>query len=484
MTEITVTTGASPVPLYLSQLNRHGMIAGATGTGKTVTLKVLVEKLSQQGIPTVLADIKGDLSGLAKAGTWTEKLAKRYQDLGISEPFEGQAFPVQLWDLYGQSGLPIRARVDQMGPLLLSRLLDLNDTQTGVLHLLFQIAAQKNWPLVDLGDLQSLLQEVLVHHKEYVAEVGQMAKQTLGAIQRNVLVLEQDGAKEFFGEPSLDITDFIQVDSSGKGLINILSANRLFQSPRIYSTVLIWLLHRLFEVLPEVGDLDKPKLVFFFDEAHLLFKDASKLFLEKVEQVVRLIRSKGVGIFFVTQHPQDLPETVLAQLGNRIQHALRAYTPKEIKAMKLAADSFPLNPDLDVETSLTEMATGEALLTFLSEKGQPSMVQRQFILSPQSSFDLLSEEEVAAMVQQSPLYRKYQQDQNPVSATELIADKKAQEQEYHVQEEKDMPKQRPKGRSYGRKTTMEKITDSFLSSFVRTIAREIGRSVMKIFRGK
>ena len=490
MTSITITKGAVETPIYLRMLNRHGLIAGATGTGKTVTLKVLTEKLSKEGIPVFLADIKGDLSGLAKAGQWTPKLEERYKLLGITDPFEPQAFPVRLWDVFGQAGHPVRATVEGMGSLLLSRLLDLNETQSGILAIVFKVAQEKDWPLIDLKDLQSLLKEVYEHSSDYSAQYGNITKQSVGAIQRSLLVLEEEGADQFFGEPALDLNDFMQVDASGRGYINILSATKLFHSPKLYSTFLIWMLSRLFETLPEVGDPEKPKLVFFFDEAHLLFKDASKLFLEKVEQVVRLIRSKGVGIYFITQNPQDLPESVLAQLGNRVQHALRAYTPKEMKAIKVAAQSFRPNPDFDTETVITELGTGEALVSFLNEKGQPSVVESAYILSPQSSFDLLNESEQLALITTSPFHQKYATTIDRESAYEKLAakaSKEAQEKEQKEAEKEEAAADKAaQKRSPGRprKSSLEKAKDSFLSSLFRTIAREIAKLIMGSFKRK
>ncbi len=333
MTEIQVGVGKEPIMMQLNMLNRHGLIAGATGTGKTVTLKVLAEELSLAGVPVFLADIKGDLTNIAKEGALTDKLSQRLEKIGYKD-FEPQAFPVRLWDVLGQAGHPVRATISEMGPLMLSRLLGLNDTQEGVLNIIFKIADEKGWLLIDLKDLQAILKEVYDHASDYSAIYGNIAKQSVAAIQRGLLVLEQEGGEVFFGEPALELTDFIVTDDKGQGMVNILNASKLFQSPTLYATFLMWMLAELYETLPEVGDLDKPKFVFFFDEAHLLFKDAPKAFVEKVEQMVRLIRSKGVGIFFITQNPLDLPESILAQLGNRLQHALRAYTPKEIKAVK------------------------------------------------------------------------------------------------------------------------------------------------------
>ena len=436
-----------------------------------MTLKVITEKLSQQGIPVFLADIKGDLSGLAKAGQWTPKMEERYKLLGITDPFEPQAFPVRLWDVFGQAGHPVRATIEGMGSLLLARLLDLNETQTGILAIVFKLAKEKNWPLIDLKDLQSLLKEVYDHASEYSAQYGNISKQSVGAIQRSLLVLEQEGADQFFGEPALDLQDFMQLDSSGRGYINILSATRLFNSPKLSSTFLIWMLSRLFETLPEVGDLEKPKFVFFFDEAHLLFNDASKLFLEKVEQVVRLIRSKGVGIYFITQNPQDLPESVLAQLGNRVQHALRAYTPKEMKAIKVAAQSFRPNPEFDTETVLT-------------------VVERSYILSPQSSFDLLNESEQLALITSSPFHQKYAVRVDNESAYEKLTEKSAREEKEKEREEEDKARvaeeKASQKRSPGRprKSSLEKAKDSFISSLFRTIAREVAKLIMGSFKRK
>lgn len=421
MATITIAKGNEPIEMQLAMLNRHGLIAGATGTGKTVTLKVLTEQLSLAGVPVFLADIKGDLSNLAKEGQVTEKLSARLQKMAITD-YKPQAFPVRLWDIFAKEGQPLRTTISELGPMILSRLLGLNDTQTGVLTIVFKIADEKGWLLIDLKDLQAILKEVSQHASDYSEQYGNIAKQSIGAIQRSLLTLEQEGAEQFFGEPALDIADFISLDpASGQGVVNILSATQLFQSPTLYTTFLLWLLSELYEYLPEVGDLDKPKLVFFFDEAHLLFKDAPKVFVEKVEQMVRLIRSKGVGIFFVTQNPLDLPESILAQLGNRIQHALRAYTPKEQKAVRVAADTFRQNPGLDVATLITELEVGEALISVLNDKGQPSVVERAMIMPPKSTFSLLSEEEVQGLVQQSPLAAKYGYSIDSESAYELLA---------------------------------------------------------------
>lgn len=484
MQTITLAKGQSPVTMNLGMLNRHGLIAGATGTGKTVTLKVIAEQLSLAGVPVFLADIKGDLANLAQAGEVTEKLAKRLELLGITD-YDPQKFPVRLWDVFGEQGQPVRATISEMGPLMLSRLLNLNDTQAGVLNIVFKIADEKGWLLIDLEDLQALLKEVGDNSSTYSNDYGHITKASVGAIQRSLLVLEQEGGETFFGEPALDLQDFMQVDDAGQGIINILSANKLFQSPTLYATFLLWMLAELYENLPEVGDLDKPKLVFFFDEAHLLFKDAPKAFVEKIEQVVRLIRSKGVGIFFITQNPVDLPETVLAQLGNRVQHALRAYTPKELKAVKVAAETFRANPDLDVAQVITELEVGEALVSFLNDKAQPSIVERAYIYPPKSSFSVLDSMAIQALINQSPLEAKYRESLDRESAAELLAAKLEKEERAEAEANSKETRQASKPAKAGRKssagrqrkTVVEKATDAFISTTVRTIGRELIRGI-------
>ncbi|WNZ92589.1 DUF853 family protein [Streptococcus iniae] len=487
MATITIAKSKQDVALQLNMLNRHGLIAGATGTGKTVTLKVLAEQLSLAGVPVFLADIKGDLNNLSNAGQVSDKLSARLAKLGITD-YQPQSFPVRLWDVFGQDGQPLRTTISEMGPLMLARLMNLNDTQTGVLTIVFKIADEKGWLLIDLKDLQAVLKEVADHASDYSNQYGNIAKQSVGAIQRGLLTLEAEGAELFFGEPALDIADFIQLDvATGQGAINILNATKLFNSPTLYSTFLLWMLSELFELLPEAGDLEKPKMVFFFDEAHLLFKDAPKVFLDKVEQVVRLIRSKGVGIFFITQNPLDLPETVLAQLGNRIQHALRAYTPKEQKAVRVAADTFRQNPELDVATAITELEVGEALISVLNEKGQPSIVERAFVMPPKSDFDLLTASQWQSLMASSPFASKYGQSIDRDSAYERLAEKvlndqkQAQEQAQAKEREKQAKQEekqssRPVGRP--RKTVVEKATDAFISTAVRTIGRELVRGLL------
>ena len=361
--------------------NRHGLITGATGTGKTVTLQVMAERFSHIGVPVFMADVKGDLSGITQPGAASPKLLERLKLLGVEEPaYSGS--PAVFWDVFGEQGHPIRATVSDLGPLLLSRVLNLNETQSGVLALVFKVADDNGLLLLDLKDLRAMLQHVGDHAQEFQTNYGNVSAASIGAIQRGLLALEQQGAEKFIGEPMLNVDDLIQTGANGRGVVNILAADRLLNSPMLYSTMLLWLLSELYERLPEVGDRDKPKLVFFFDEAHLLFNDAPKMLLDKIEQVVRLIRSKGVGVYFVTQNPLDVPETVLGQLGNRVQHALRAFTPRDQKAVKAAADTLRPNPKIDTGKAITELAVGEALVSFLDEKGRPTVVERAYILPP------------------------------------------------------------------------------------------------------
>lgn len=489
MTEIQVGVGKTPICLQLNMLNRHGLIAGATGTGKTVTLKVLAEQLSLAGVPVFLADIKGDLTNIAKEGELTEKMSQRLAKIGY-EGYEPQAFPVRLWDVLGQSGHPVRATISEMEPLMLSRLLGLNNTQEGILNIIFKIADEKGWLLIDLKDLQALLKEVYDHASDYSAQYGNIAKQSVAAIQRSLLFLEQEGGNVFFGEPVLELSDFMTVDSNGQGMINILNATQLFKSPTLYATFLMWMMSELYETLPEVGDLDKPKFVFFFDEAHLLFKDAPKAFVEKVEQMIRLIRSKGVGIFFITQNPLDLPESILAQLGNRVQHALRAYTPKEIKAVKTAAETFRQNPDIDTAEAITSLEVGEALISFLNDQAQPMVVERGYIIPPKSSFGVLSAMEIQGIINQSPLYAKYTEVVDRESAYEMLATKVEQEMAQKVTEEQKKAEEKAakeaekKERQRARqpKSDFEKARDTFVNSAIRTVGRELVRGLLGSLR--
>ncbi len=414
--------------LALSRANRHGLIAGATGTGKTVTLQGLAESFSADGVPVFVADVKGDLSGISMPGSPTfkhaDKLEGRAQELGM----EGYAYsdnPAVFWDLYGEQGHPIRTTISEMGPLLLARLMDLNDTQEGVLNIAFHYADEQGLLLLDLDDLQSMLAHCAENASELSAKYGNVSKASVGAIQRSLLSLRTQGGDMFFGEPALEIDDVLGVDEQGRGLINVLAADKLMRSPKLYATFLLWLLSELFETLPEVGDPDKPKLVFFFDEAHLLFDDAPKALEEKIEQVVRLIRSKGVGVFFVTQNPIDIPEDVAGQLGNRVQHALRAFTPRDQRAIKAAAETFRINPDLDVATAITELKVGEALVSTLMEDGAPSIVQRTLIKPPRSRLGPITAKERAIIRSISPVEGKYDTAIDRESAEEVLLAKAA-----------------------------------------------------------
>ena len=402
--------------------NRHGLITGATGTGKTVTLQVLAESFSLQGVPVFMTDIKGDLSGISKSGTQGTKILERIEKLALSD-YENRGFPVCFWDVFGEQGHPMRTTISEMGPLLLSRLLNLNDTQEGVLNLAFKIADDSGLLLLDFKDLTSLLEYIGKNRSTYTLSHGNISAASIGAIQRNLLVLEQQGATHFFGEPAFDINDLLQTDNEGMGILNILAADKLMQSPRVYSTFLLWLLSELYEELPEVGDPEKPKLVFFFDEAHLLFNEAPKFLLEKIEQIVRLIRSKGVGIYFVTQNPLDVPDSVLGQLGNRVQHALRAYTPRDQKAVKAAATTFRINPDLDTEAVITQLGVGEALVSFLDAKGIPMMVERALILPPCSQIGPITADERTAILQKSLVYGVYEEVLDRESAFEILKER-------------------------------------------------------------
>jgi DNA helicase HerA-like ATPase len=398
--------------------NRHGLITGATGTGKTITLQVLAERFSSIGVPVFMADVKGDLSGLAAPGVASPKLQQRLQMLGISDWAPG-GFPTAFWDVNGEQGHPVRATISDMGPLLLARLLNLNDTQSGVLQLVFKIADDSGLLLLDLKDLRAMVQYVGENARSFTTEYGNVSAASIGAIQRGLLALEQEGGDVFFGEPMLDINDLLQTDG-GKGVINILAADKLMASPRLYSTFLLWLLAELFEQLPEVGDMEKPKLVFFFDEAHLLFSEAPAPLLEKIEQVVRLIRSKGVGVYFVTQNPLDIPDKVLGQLGNRVQHALRAFTPRDQKAVATAAETLRPNPAFDAAAAITELGVGEALVSFLDEKGRPTVVERAFVLPPASRIGPLDAGERQAVIQSSLVYGVYEKVLDRESAYEKL----------------------------------------------------------------
>ncbi len=415
--------------------NRHGLIAGATGTGKTVTLKVLAENFSRIGVPVFLADAKGDVSSIAKAGSTSPKFEERLKLLGIdSVPFA--ASPTTFWDLFGEQGHPIRTTISEIGPILLSQMLNLNDTQEGVLSAVFRVADDQGMLLLDFKDLKSMLTYVSENASELKSEYGNLSPASLGAIQRNLLALGDQGGEDFFGEPSLNIMDFIQTDSNGLGYINVLAADKLMNSPKLYATFLLWMLSELFEQLPEVGDMDKPKLVFFFDEAHLLFDNASPALQEKIEQVVRLIRSKGVGIYFVTQSPLDIPESVLGQLGNRVQHALRAFTPKDQKAVKTAADTFRVNPEFEVADAITQLGVGEALISCLDAQGTPQIVERGWVMPPYSAFSPITVEERKALMTNSIVAGVYEQIVDRESAYELLNQKVVQLEQQKIAEEK------------------------------------------------
>jgi len=423
MTEMPIVArGDEDLTLLPGMSNRHGLVAGATGTGKTVTLQVMAEALSSIGVPVFAADVKGDLSGISQPGKSSPKLDERVKSLGLGD-WKFAGCPVVLWDVFGKQGHPVRATVSEMGPLLLSRILNLNDTQTGVLTLVFKIADDSGLLLLDMKDLQAMLQHVAAAAKDHQTQYGNISAASVGAIQRGLVALQQQGGDQFFGEPALNIEDLLQVDGSGRGVVNILAADQLLQSPQLYATFLLWLMSELFEKLPEVGDPEKPKLVFFFDEAHLLFNDLPAVLQTRIEQVVRLIRSKGVGVFFVTQNPVDVPETVLGQLGNRVQHALRAFSPRDQKAVKAAAETFRSNPKLKVEEVITQLGVGEALVSFLDEKGIPGVVERATILPPHSRIGPITPEQRAEIIRASVVYGVYEKVVDRESAYEKLRGK-------------------------------------------------------------
>ena len=415
--------GKSTKPEYLELrfANRHGLVTGATGTGKTVTLQVLAEGFSNAGVPVFAADIKGDLSGIAAVGEPKDFLVKRAGEVDLGADYRQRAFPTIFWDVFGEQGHPVRATVLDMGPLLLARMLELNDVQEGVLNIAFRVAADEKIPILDLKDLRAMIANVAERSKELSQQYGNVATASVGAIQRRLLVLEEQGADQFFGEPSLDIADFMRVAPDGRGVISILAADKLMERPRLYTTFLLWMLTRLWLTLPEVGDVPKPKLVFFFDEAHLLFNEAPKALMERIEQIARLIRSKGVGVYFITQSPLDVPNTVAAQLGNRVQHALRAFTPQEQRAVRAAATTFRKNPDIDTERAIMELKVGEALVSTLENKGEPSIVQRTLIRPPEGRLGPVSDSERLSVVEYSPVYGKYEQVVDSDSAHEILA---------------------------------------------------------------
>lgn len=482
---------SSEICLIPKMANRHGLITGATGTGKTVTLQNLAETFSQMGVPVFAADVKGDLSGVAAVGGNKDSVKKRVESYHLEEKgFSFQKFPVEFWDVFGQNGTPVRATIADMGSLLLSRILSLNDTQSAVLTVLFKISKDEQWDLVDMKDLQKILEYVGNNTNKYQASYGNISTASIGAIQRGLVALDNEGVGQFFGEPDLNIDDLIQTNGD-KGVINILSADKLINNPKIYSTFLLWLMTKLFTVMPEVGDLEKPKLVFFFDEAHLLFNDAPKVLLEKVEQVVRLIRSKGVGIYFISQSPTDIPDSILGQLGNRVQHALRAYTPKDQKALKVAAQTFRANPKFDTETAISELATGEALISFLDEKGTPQPVERAFVLPPEGQIGPLDTEVRKQMMANSLLYRHYAQSQDRTSAYEILGEKMANtlsEKEALEQAKENEKKQKEQERLQRTQEKEDKRESSqrtkFWGSLASAVLVPVAKNIIKsLFKG-
>ena len=496
--KVWLATGEQPVYLEPGMANRHGLIAGATGTGKTVTLKVLAESFSDMGVPVFLTDIKGDLSGMCQAGVETKHIRRSIDNMQI-ENFTYTPYPVRFFDVYGKLGHPVRTTISEMGPELLSRLLGLNETQSGILRIVFRIADDKGLLLLDLKDLRSMVQYVGDNAKEYKLTYGNISSQSVGAIQRALLELEDEGGNIFFGEPALDLADWIDWNEDGKGVMNILACQELFQHPLLYATFLLWMLSELYEMLPEAGDLDKPKLAFFFDEAHLLFADAPKALVDKVEQVVRLIRSKGVSVWFITQNPSDLPDSVLGQIGNRVQHALRAYTPKDQKALRAAAQSFRENPNFDTEEALQALGTGEALVSVLDAKGVPSIVEKAGILPPRSSMNAATAEQIQEVIAASPLAAKYTVVEDRHSAYEELVElqqeaaeaeaRLAAEEAAREEEEKARKAEEKAAKATAKKTSaaskkkqsaFEKEINKTISKAATKVGKEIGK---QLFRG-
>ena len=462
--------------------NRHGLIAGATGTGKTVTLQVMAETFCQAGVPCFMADMKGDLSGISQVGKMSGFIEKRLPEFEIENP-QFQACPVRFYDVFGEQGHPMRATISQMGPQLLSRLMQLNETQDGVLNIVFRIADERGLLLIDLKDLRSMLDWVSKHAKEYTTKYGNISIQTIGAIQRSLLQLEAQGADKFFGEPSFDIYDLMQTEG-GKGVMSVLAADKLMMQPKLYSTFLLWLLSELYSTLPEVGDMELPKLVFFFDEAHMLFNDTSKALLDKIEQIIRLIRSKGVGIYFITQSPTDIPENILGQLGNRVQHALRAYTPKDQKAVKTAADTFRANPAFKTDEAIMNLETGEALVSFLDPKGAPTVVERAKILFPLSQIGAVTEGQRLDIIKQSRIYGKYDTPIDRESAFEVLMAEA--EQQMAEQEEETAAKAEEKEAANGKKKSgiMGKVMKAIFTAVTSTFATILGTYISDKVTGK
>ncbi|MDU1023691.1 MAG: helicase HerA-like domain-containing protein [Peptoniphilus harei] len=488
MEKILIGKGKSENSILLNKVNRHGLISGATGTGKTVTLKVLTEGLSDAGVPTILADVKGDLANISKPGEINDKLQERLNELGISN-FEFKNYPVNMWDVYGEKGVPLRVTVSEMGPLMLSKILDLNDTQMGVLNIIFKVADSEGLLLIDLKDLKQVINFVNDNRDEISKNYGNMASQSLSAISRKLLFIEDAGGDLFFGEPAIDINDLVRTDSSGKGIVNILNASKLISNPLLYSMLLLYLLSEIYENFPEVGDLEKPKLVFFFDEAHLLFNNTPSVLKNKIIQVVRLVRSKGVGVFFITQNPLDVPEEVSSQLSNRIVHQLRAYSPKELKAINAVADTFRQDDSMDLKEEIINLRTGEAIVSFADESGAPTLADKALILPPHSSFVTLNDAEYKNLVESSNLYSKYKDMVDRESAYEVlikrIENEKIAEGREKLEEEKrkemekrekELEKERKSSRK--QKSYIDKGIDSMLGTITRSIGREIARGIL------
>jgi len=481
--KILIGKGEQPVHLLSKYGNRHGLIAGATGTGKTISLMVLAEGFSRIGVPVFMADVKGDVSGLAMAGTTNEKIKQRITQIGI-DGYTNEANPVIFWDMYGKAGHPVRTTISEMGPSLLSRILELSDTQTGVLEIVFTLADDQGLLLLDLDDLRSLLGFVSDNRKEISSQYGLVSSQSVAAIQRALLSLEREGGESFFGEPALELNDLMRTDLSGRGIINILAADQLILKPRLYSSFLLWLLSELFETLPEVGDLDKPKLVFFFDESHLLFDDAPPILRQRVEQVVRIIRSKGVGVYFCSQFPDDVPNDILGQLGNRIQHALRAYTPRDRKAVKTEAETFVSNPKLNVSEAISQLAVGEALVSTLMEKGVPMPVEQTLICPPRCSMGAVTPDDRTAVRSRSPLGSKYDSPVNRESAYEVLS-KRTLEKEATQSELDNAKKEKPPERGstigdllWGTKKR-QGMVETLAKQTMRTVGSQIGHQIIR-----
>jgi uncharacterized protein len=499
--QIPIARGNADFAILSKYGNRHGLIAGATGTGKTVSLQTLAEGFSARGVPVFMADVKGDLAGLSQAGAMNDKLSNRLKLLGI-EQFHDQAAPVIFWDIFGKKGHPLRSTISEMGPILLARVLELNETQEGVLNVVFRVADEEGLLLLDLADLRSMLTFVSDNAKEISAQYGLVSGQSIAAIQRALLALEDAGGDVFFGEPAFELRDLFAIAPDGRGVISIMSAEQLILKPKLYSTFLLWLLSELFEQLPEVGDLDKPRMVFFFDEAHLLFTDAAPALVQRVEQVVRLIRSKGVGIYFISQNPDDVPDTILGQLGNRIQHALRAFTPRDQKSVRVAAETFASNPKLNTAEVITQLGVGEALISFLSEGGVPMPVERAYILPPSSRIGAITDEERAKVLSDSPVAGKYDEAINRESAAEMLATRAEEplpvpaepapasggwslswpfgksEPQTPPPRPRHVPTAQPKARA-PRASTRQGVAETLAKSVVRTVGSSLGRQLIR-----